>query len=115
MCSTARAYTSLATTCAILTQVAYALEAAHDCGVIHRDVKPGNVFLSRERGRTDHVKVLDFGIAALQTPAPGETAPNGQQPATTTTVQSPPVQNPTDGQVDDQEDPANPAPTPTPN
>lgn len=46
---------------------------------------------------------------------PGETAPNGQQPATTTTVQSPPVQNPTDGQVDDQEDPANPAPTPTPN
>jgi len=56
----------LGTTCGILTEVAYALEAAHECGVIHRDIKPGNVFLSRERGRTDHVKVLDFGIAALQ-------------------------------------------------
>ena len=46
---------------------------------------------------------------------PGETAPNGEQPSTTTTVESPPVSNPTDGQVDDEEDPANPAPTPTPN
>lgn len=61
----------LPATCAILTQVAYALEAAHDCGVIHRDIKPGNVFLSRERGRNDHVKVLDFGIAALQAGTPG--------------------------------------------
>ncbi|WP_420470776.1 fasciclin domain-containing protein [Brevundimonas sp. FT23042] len=46
---------------------------------------------------------------------PGATAPNGQPAATTTTVASPPVENPTDGQVDSQEDPANPAPTPTPN
>ena len=47
--------------------------------------------------------------------APGATAPTGEPSATTTTVQSPPVENPTDGQVDTQEDPANPAPTPTPN
>lgn len=46
--------------------------------------------------------------------APGATAPNGEPAATTTTVQSPPVANPTDGQVDSQEDPANPAPTPAP-
>jgi uncharacterized surface protein with fasciclin (FAS1) repeats len=47
--------------------------------------------------------------------SPGATAPDGQPSAMTTTVQSPPVANPTDGQVDDEEDPANPAPTPTPN
>lgn len=56
------------------------------------------------------------GITETTRPAsPGATAPNGDPAATTTTVQSPPVQNPTDGQVDTQEDPANPAPTPTPN
>ena len=55
------------------------------------------------------------GITETQRPAsPGATAPNGQPSAVTTTVQSPPVQNPTDGQVDGDEDPANPAPTPTP-
>jgi len=53
------------------------------------------------------------GITETTRPAsPGATAPNGQPSAMTTTVQSPPVQNPTDGQVDDQEDEANPAPTP---
>lgn len=53
------------------------------------------------------------GITETTRPAsPGATAPNGQPSAMTTTVQSPPVQNPTDGQVDDQEDEANPNPTP---
>ena len=53
------------------------------------------------------------GITETTRPAsPGATAPNGQPSAVTTTVQSPPVPNPTDGQVDDEEDEANPAPTP---
>jgi uncharacterized surface protein with fasciclin (FAS1) repeats len=56
-----------------------------------------------------------MGVTETVRPAsPGATAPNGQRSAMTTTVQSPPVANPTDGQVDDQEDPANPAPTPSP-
>jgi len=56
------------------------------------------------------------GVTETVRPAsPGATAPSGEPSATTTTVQSPPVANPTDGEVDDEEDPANPAPTPTPN
>jgi uncharacterized surface protein with fasciclin (FAS1) repeats len=45
-------------------------------------------------------------------PATGVNAPSGQPAAAVSTTASPPVQNPTDGQVDDEEDPANPAPTP---
>jgi serine/threonine-protein kinase len=49
-------------------QVAEALAAAHSHGVIHRDVKPENLFLvadARRPGRKQ-VKILDFGIAKLQ-------------------------------------------------
>lgn len=43
-------------------QVARALREAHELGVVHRDLKPGNVILLDLDDDTDHVKVLDFGL-----------------------------------------------------
>jgi len=58
---------SLARTAEIVRQVAGALDAAHDQGVIHRDLKSDNIMLSQTNGG-DWAKVLDFGIAKIQQP-----------------------------------------------
>ena len=54
---------------AIVRQIGSALHAAHRAGVIHRDLKPDNIFLcpTDSGGHvTDHVKVLDFGISKIR-------------------------------------------------
>ena len=46
----------------IMVEVLAALSAAHGIGVIHRDIKPDNIFLARRVGGACTVKLLDFGI-----------------------------------------------------
>ncbi|HEY9715061.1 MAG TPA: serine/threonine-protein kinase [Chroococcales cyanobacterium] len=50
----------------IFTQVCGAVDHAHRCGVVHRDLKPGNIMLMTVDGQRDYVKVVDFGIARFE-------------------------------------------------
>jgi serine/threonine-protein kinase len=52
----------------LMRQVCASLAEAHGKGLVHRDLKPDNIFLNRAGGEADFVKVLDFGVAKLKDP-----------------------------------------------
>jgi serine/threonine-protein kinase len=52
----------------LLRQACHSLAEAHDAGLVHRDVKPANMFVCRLGLDLDFVKVLDFGLVKLQGP-----------------------------------------------
>ncbi len=75
----ARGPLPVAYACNYVHQAALGLQHAHECGMIHRDIKPGNLMLSSQRGRA-MIKVLDFGLAKeiREGPADGALTHEGQ-------------------------------------
>jgi eukaryotic-like serine/threonine-protein kinase len=56
----------------LLRQVCAGLAEAHGMGLIHRDIKPGNIMLTRQAGLADVLKILDFGLVQHLGPADGD-------------------------------------------
>jgi eukaryotic-like serine/threonine-protein kinase len=64
---------SLAETVTILSQCCKALARAHALRIVHRDIKPDNIFLSRSADDDEYVvKILDFGVAKLSAGESGD-------------------------------------------
>jgi serine/threonine-protein kinase len=64
----ARTRLSVPATVAIALQLCDALGAVHDAGIVHRDVKPSNIIVLRDREGREHLKLVDFGIAKTDQP-----------------------------------------------
>lgn len=75
---------------ALVTQMGKALSKAHKASIVHRDIKPDNIFLHRSK-EGEIVKVLDFGLAKLLDDAP---APSAQSLTVGTVLGTPTYMSP---------------------
>jgi serine/threonine-protein kinase len=66
----------------IAAQVCLGLDVAHQAGIVHRDMKPANLFVSRSPDGRIVVKILDFGIAKIRA-GHVDSIPHGETYATT--------------------------------
>jgi Protein kinase domain len=90
-----------ALTATVITQVASALDAAHAAGIVHRDVKPGNILVESASEEAARVFLADFGLAKSALPGISELSVKGRFLGTP--EYSPPEQirgMPVDGQAD---------------
>ncbi len=77
----------------IAAQTCLGLQKAHEAGVVHRDIKPGNLFLAKREGTEIVVKLLDFGIAKVKMESI-TSAPAGQMTRTGSMLGSPVYMSP---------------------
>ena len=66
---------SLSTTLRLGYQILKGIEAIHEVGFLHRDVKPSNFAVGRTPSTMRHIFMLDFGLARQYTNAQGEVRP----------------------------------------
>jgi eukaryotic-like serine/threonine-protein kinase len=69
----------------LAVQIAAGVEAAHDAGVIHRDLKPGNIIVTPD----GKAKVLDFGLARIEETSSSSAGGMSESP----TLTSPAIQH----------------------
>ncbi len=67
----------VARVCDIVYQACLGLFVAHQAGIVHRSIKPRNLFVTRAADGKDLVKILDFGMARLRVPGAGRMPVSG--------------------------------------